>query len=52
MNAVLTMKDIKEEIKMVGAPGASKDDKKPVVYGAHRRIKAASNCPKHLRMDK
>ena len=52
MNATLSMKEIKEEVKMIGAPGSSKDDKKPVIYGAHRRIKSASNCPKHLRMDK
>ena len=52
LNAVLTMENIKEEVKMIGAPGSSKEDKKPVVYGAHRRIKSASRCPKHLRMDK
>lgn len=51
MNATLNMVDMKEEIKMVGAPGAAKDDKKPVLYGAHRRIKSASTCPKALRKD-
>lgn len=52
MNATLTLKEEKEVVKMVGAPGAPKDDKKPVVYGAHRRIKSASTCPKSLRKDK
>ena len=52
MNATLTMKEEKEVIKMVGAPGSDKNDKKPVVYGAHRKIRSASTCPKALRKDK
>lgn len=52
MQATLKIKEEKEAVKMVGAPGSNKDDKKPVLYGAHRRIKSESTCPKSLRKDK
>lgn len=50
-DASLAMKEVPETIKLNGAPGAPKEDKKPVVYGAHREMKCQSSCPKHLRKD-
>ena len=51
LECTLTMHEVDESIKMVGAPGASEKDKKPVLYGKHRTIKASSGCPRHLRKD-
>lgn len=47
--ATLSMETIPEQVKMNGAPGAPESEKKPVVYGEHRRIKCTSGCPKWLR---
>lgn len=49
MVASLSMETIPEQVKMNGAPGAPESEKKPVVYGEHRRIKCSSGCPKWLR---
>lgn len=50
-DATIIMNQVPEQIKMNGAPGAPKDQKKPVVYGAHAEMKCSSSCPKHLRKD-
>lgn len=52
MRASLRMENKEEAIKMVGGPNTSKDEKVPTVYGAHRRIKCSSACPKNLRKNK
>lgn len=49
MVASFSMETISEQVKMNGAPGAPDSEKKPVVYGEHRRIKCSSGCPKWLR---
>lgn len=50
-DGTIIMTEVPEEIKMNGAPGAPASEKKPVVYGAHMKLRAISSCPKHLRKD-
>lgn len=51
LEATFTLKEVEEQIKMNGAPGAPESEKKPVLYEKHRIIKCTSTCPKHLRKD-